>query len=198
MTTRLRRIGLTAIVLGIAMVSTAAIDATPGLQPERRIWIEGTSSVRSFTCEAAKVGGKVETATESLDVAELDGAVREAEVVVDATTLDCNNGTMNGHMRKALKVTEHGTMTFRLTGYEAVAAGAESQVKLNGVLQIAGKEQAISAAAVATPAADGGIRVKGSHTIRMTDFGVKPPSLMMGTMKVHDPVRLNFDLVLKP
>ena len=198
MNTRLRRIGLAAIVLGIAVVSTAAMDATLGFQPESRIWIEGTSTVRSFTCEAAQVGGKLETAAGSLDVAALDGAVREAEVVVDATTLDCNNGTMNGHMRKALKVTEHGTMTFRLTGYEAVASGAGAQVTLNGTLRIAGKEQAISAAAVATQAADGGIRVKGSHTIRMTEFGVKPPSLMMGTMKVHDPVELNFDLVLKP
>ena len=32
----------------------------------------------------------------------------------------------------------------------------------------------------------------------MTDYGVKPPSLMMGTMKVHDPVKLNFDVILKP
>jgi hypothetical protein len=32
----------------------------------------------------------------------------------------------------------------------------------------------------------------------MTDFGVRPPTLMMGTMKVHDPVTVHFDVLLKP
>jgi polyisoprenoid-binding protein YceI len=198
MNARLRRIGLATTVLAIAAVSMAAIEGSLGFQPESRIWVEGTSSVRSFTCEAAAVGGTLQADGAALDVAKLERAVRDAEVVVDATALDCRNGTMNGHMRKALKVTEHGTISFRLTDYAVVAAGAETQVTLNGRLHIAGKQQPISATAVATPAADGAIRVKGSHTIKMTDFGVKPPSLMMGAMKVHDPVKLNFDLVLKP
>jgi hypothetical protein len=30
----------------------------------------------------------------------------------------------------------------------------------------------------------------------MTEYGVKPPSLMLGTMKVGDPVTVSFDLVL--
>jgi hypothetical protein len=30
----------------------------------------------------------------------------------------------------------------------------------------------------------------------MTDFGVEPPSLMMGTMRVHAPVTVGFDVTL--
>ena len=40
-------------------------------------------------------------------------------------------------------------------------------------------------------------QVKGVYDLRMTDFGLKAPSLMMGTMKVQDVVKVNFDLVLK-
>ena len=39
---------------------------------------------------------------------------------------------------------------------------------------------------------------KGSKQLKMTDFGVRPPTLMMGTMKVHDPVKVSFDVLLKP
>jgi hypothetical protein len=31
----------------------------------------------------------------------------------------------------------------------------------------------------------------------MTEYGLKPPSLMMGTMKVKDAVKVHFDLLLK-
>ena len=45
--------------------------------------------------------------------------------------------------------------------------------------------------------ADGALRVKGSKEILMSDFGVRPPTLMMGTLKVRDRVVVNFDVVLK-
>jgi hypothetical protein len=31
----------------------------------------------------------------------------------------------------------------------------------------------------------------------MSEFGVRPPTLMMGTLKVRDRVVVNFDVVLK-
>lgn len=198
MNATLRKAGMTIVLLGAAAVTTAAGAPGSGFQPESRVWIEGTSSVRSFTCEAAEVKGGVEATAPAFDLAKLEGAVKRVEVVVDAAALDCGNGTMNGHMRKALKVTEHGTISFRLADYRVVDAGGETQVKMNGTLEIAGQQQPITVTGVATPAPDGAIRVGGSHTIKMTEFGVRPPSLMMGTMKVHDPVKINFDVVLKP
>jgi hypothetical protein len=39
--------------------------------------------------------------------------------------------------------------------------------------------------------------VKGVYDLRMTEWGLKAPSLMMGTMKVNELVKVNFDLVLK-
>jgi hypothetical protein len=32
----------------------------------------------------------------------------------------------------------------------------------------------------------------------MSEFGVKPPSLMLGTMKVGDLITVSYDLVLNP
>ncbi len=33
--------------------------------------------------------------------------------------------------------------------------------------------------------------------LRMTEYGVKPPSLMLGTLKVADAVTVHFDVVLE-
>lgn len=189
----LRRAGIGIGLLGAVAVSTAAVIPT-AITPESRIWVEGTSSVRSYRCEAAEVKGNVETIGSALDVAKLDGAVRTAEVFVEVAGLDCGNGTMNGHLRKALKADQHAAVRFHLQDYDVVTAGAETRVRLTGTLEIAGTQKPFTAEGVASGASDGTLRVQGSQTIRMTEFGVKPPSLMMGTMKVHDPVKLNFDV----
>jgi polyisoprenoid-binding protein YceI len=199
MRVHLRKAGILVALLGTAAVTTAAINPTLPFLPESRVWVEGTSSVRSYSCEAAEVKGSVDAAAASLDVAQLEGAVRSVDVAISVATLDCKNGTMNGHMRKALKATEHGTIAFHLTGYTAAAgAGSEAKVKLNGTLEIAGQERPMVIDAVATPAANGALRVAGSKEFLMSEFGIKPPSLMMGTMKVHDKVKVGFDVVLKP
>ena len=50
----------------------------------------------------------------------------------------------------------------------------------------------------ATVASESGqLRVRGSKAIRMTDYGVRPPSLMMGTMKVKPAVTIGFDVLVK-
>ena len=40
--------------------------------------------------------------------------------------------------------------------------------------------------------------MKGARAIKMSEYGVKPPTLILGTMKVRDQVTVSFDLVLNP
>lgn len=192
------RLALMAIVVPAGIAWTAD-RAGLALQPESKLWVEGTSSVRSYTCRA-KVDGSVATqaGSTSLAIADLESTVKNAEVSVAVAALECGNGTMNGHLRKALKADASPRITYRIGSYDVTAAGAaEGKVKLNGTLSIAGSEKPVSIEATAISEA-GKLRVKGSKQLKMTDFGVRPPTLMMGTMKVHDPVTVHFDVLLKP
>lgn len=199
MKVNLRKAGILVALLGTAAVTTAALRPALGFLPESRVWVEGTSTVRSYTCEASGVTGNIAASTAALDVTKLEGAVQSVDVAISVAALDCKNGTMNGHMRKALKASEHGTIAFHLDSYTAApAAGNETKVQLNGTLEIAGQKRPIVIDGVATAAADGAVRVKGSKEFLMSEYGVKPPSLMMGTMKVHDKVKVSFDVVVKP
>jgi hypothetical protein len=62
---------------------------------------------------------------------------------------------------------------------------------------MAGAEKPISVELTAKRGAAGTWQVTGSKTLLMTEWGIKPPSLMLGTMKVRDPVTIRFDLVLE-
>lgn len=195
-----RRFGFLAALLGTVAMTGAAAARFP-FQPESRLWVEGTSTVRGFTCKATKLRGSVDPAPgqTSLSVAELRKTVRGAEVTVAAAGLDCGNATMNDHMRKALKTAEHATIEFQLGTFEVAPTGAgEGTVKLNGQLRLAGQERQITIEAVTVKEENGGLRVKGTEEVVMTDFGIKPPSLMMGTLKVGPKVKVGFDVVLRP
>jgi polyisoprenoid-binding protein YceI len=45
--------------------------------------------------------------------------------------------------------------------------------------------------------ANGDLEIKGSKKILMSTYGVKPPSFMLGAMKVGDEVTLTYDVILK-
>jgi len=177
-----------------ALIATAAaagaqmaLPRNLTLSKESRLWLEGTSTVRSFKCSATKVDVAVAAETSESPAS----MVKTASLAVPVAQLDCGNKTMNEHMRKALKAEANPQITWKLTSYEVQG----SNVVISGKLTIAGKENAIELKGTGT-ADNGTIRFKGSKQFKMTEYGVKPPSLMLGTMKVGDPVTVSFDLVL--
>ena len=180
-------------VLAAFAVPAAAQMAIPknlNLSKESRLWVEGTSTVKSFSCAATKVDVSVlaEPGSAPSDL------VQSASLVVPVSALDCRNDTMNGHMRKAIKADKHSTIAWTMSSYRVEG----TSVVMNGRLTIAGRENPVELRATGTADNSGVIRLKGSTKLKMTDFGVKPPSLMMGTMKVGDAITVGYDLVLNP
>jgi hypothetical protein len=200
MTPRMKLSGSIVMLLGTAILSGSTALPAFQLAPQSRLWIEGTSTIRDFTCRAGTLTGTVEAGPgiPSLAISDLEAAVRKVDLVIPVAALDCNNGTMNTHMRKALKATQNPTIEYRLSTYDVVPGeGNEARLRLNGTLALAGQEKPITMDATAIYAG-GTLRVQGAWPIVMTEWGMTPPSLMMGTMKVRDRVMVNFDVVLKP
>jgi polyisoprenoid-binding protein YceI len=168
------------------------------LQPQSRLWIDGTSTVRSFSCKAGEVNAVVEASGANAISTLLTGdkGVKTVRVTVPAERMDCGNGTMNDHMKKALKVTESPTITFTLTDYDVTRNADGIAGTITGTLDLGGVTKSISFEA--TGKSEGGmLRVDGAYDLRMTDYGLKPPSLMFGRIKVRENVKVNFDLLLK-
>ncbi len=181
------------------VAAQSGADSRLVLQPESKIWVEGTSTVRSYTCESSRLTANVAVDASSARIADLSGAVKGVSFSVPVASLDCGNNTMDSHLRDALKASSNPDIRFRTTRHDVVANGAgKGRVQLAGRLSIAGQEQTINLTADATEQANGALRVRGQHALEMTNYGVTPPRLMMGTLRVHDPVVVHFDLLLRP
>ena len=169
------------------------------LQPKSRIWVNGTSNVRNFECTAATINVTVETNRPNAvhAVAVGDKAVGKVDLSVPVATMDCNNGTMNEHMKDALKAGDHPVIDFALESYALLNAGDSVAITLHGTLTVGGTTKPVTIAAEAKDVGGGVLHVAGEYALHMKEFDLKPPSLMLGTMKVAEAVTVHFDLLLK-
>ena len=168
-------------------------------QPESKIWVEGTSTVKSFKCTVPDFTLAVSADGTGAVTAVLAGqkVVRTVEFIVPAAKIECNNGTMNDHMRKALKVNENPSIKFNLSTYDVAKSSDSVKGMLRGALALGGVERPIEVVATATDAGNGAVRIVGGYEVALSAFDLKRPSLMFGRMKVGDKVQVKFDLVLK-
>lgn len=172
----------------IALAAVIGLSTIIQLEPDSRVWVEGGSTVRNWSCQAEEFTSALNSTGASDISALIDGAV----ITIPVGRLECGNGTMNDHMRKALKTGQNPNIEFRMKSYRITA----DQAVMQGTLTMAGVTKHVEIAGFAKP--EGSlIRVKGSKQLTMSQWGVRPPSLMLGTMKVKDDVTVGFDVTLK-
>jgi len=192
-----RRALVTSLLLVLPLGAWRTISELLTLQPESKLWVDGTSTVRSWSCTAADVDAVVEAAPNAIaQVSAGEKGVTGVRVRVEAAKLDCGNGTMNEHMRKALKADASKVIAFTLADYQVSKSADGVAGTLTGTLSLGGVTKTI--AIPATGKREGGaLRVVGSYPLNMKDYDLKPPTLMFGRIKVGETVTVKFDLLLK-
>lgn len=181
-----------ASVLLLAGATGAESQTRLDLTDESRLWIEGSSSVNTFTCVAAEVDGA------GLFREVSDPALVEAELRVPVRRFDCGKDRMNKDLYAALKANDYPEIHFRLedVALEEPAAGAGTySLKVTGQLSIAGTERTFELPVQALQAADGTYRAAGRLPLLMSDFGIDPPTALLGLIKAHNEITVCFDLV---
>lgn len=194
-------------LVGLLAVPTAAqapveialeSDARIVLQDDSRIWVEGTSTVRDYSCAAATIEAVIEPASSSsAGDSELHEVVRAGVLDIPTSALDCGNGKMNEHMLKALKAREFSSIRYRMTSHEWNGESGEAAVTMEGELTIAGEQRPVTITGKGIPQSNGTLRVQGTTEIDMRKWSVKPPSLFLGTLNVAPLVTVHFDVALK-
>jgi polyisoprenoid-binding protein YceI len=187
-------------VLVAALVGTASTVQAQSAPPVNltlaatsKVWLNGTSNVKDFRCETSAITSTISTRSVDGSAVPIASLVTKAHVIVPVAKLECGNGKMNEHMRSALKADKSPNLEFTLNSYTVEGTKAV----LSGTLTIAGTKKDIQIPATIVEES-GVVRVKATKQIDMTEWAVKPPSLMMGAMKVKQLVTIAFDVALNP
>lgn len=196
-------ITLAALTLGAAVGGAQTSSAVRlQLQPGSEISFIGTSTLHGFSCKTTEFDAQLsvdpEYATNLADLARPIGAVN---VTIPVSSLDCGNKGLQNNMLKALKADQHATITFRLDTYEIEAATRTETAftaQAVGALRIAGRERPIQLRVRGERHPDGAVRARGERDLLMSDFGIRPPTMMLGAVKTGDRVVVKFDLHARP
>jgi polyisoprenoid-binding protein YceI len=202
----LRHSALTVLGCGLALaLSVDTHSVAAGRQESRplgiataRVNLAGTSNIHEYTASTTAVRvTQVQLASGVAGPTFWDeivkpGALEAFEIAIPAATLASPKEGLDKNMHKALKVQEHPDITFRLVRLEPGAAGA---LKAVGNLRIAGVEREVTLN-LTTQRKESGLSVKGELRLLMTDFGIKPPTAMLGMLKTDPKVTVTFETVL--
>ncbi len=180
------------VCVGILAFSLAPVT-TYRFADESRIWVEGTSTVHDWDCQVTRFLGRVNATTDGSRMATLSSA----RVSIPVRSIDCDNGTMNGKLRDALG---EEAVRYELTRATPAGAGADGwfAVETTGTLSISGTTRPARLSMRAKANGNGGFRFTGTHSFRMTDFGIDPPTALLGTLKTGDDLTVRFDVVVVP
>jgi hypothetical protein len=189
---------LLASLLAAGGAGQAQAQVQVSLLGESKLWIEGTSTVNSFTCKAGELEGSAALHAPGMVRTASNGQAR-AEVTVPVKAFDCGKTRMNRDFYEALKASAHPVIEYRLDRVEVVSgpeAGAGPyRLRAFGRLRIAGAERRVETNVQGLRAQDGRFRVEGSQPLLMTDFGIVPPTALMGLVKAHDRIVVRFSFL---
>lgn len=208
---------LTSIALASAFFTFFATDRlSTGLLPdtirsrsyqileESRLYLEGSSNVNQFKCRCEE---SFPAATFSFESDESNlGKVKFADtrLAIKTRNLECGNRMMNKDLQRALNAEVFPQIAIQLS--EAIFKSTYTfpdKVHANWTpmtaqtfISIAGQTRKVALDVQVQKTGHDRYRFTASKDLLMSDFGITPPTALLGLVKVDDRIRINLDLVV--
>lgn len=187
-TTNLIRIAYTTLVV-FALSLAGNVNAQTYKTVSGALKVLGTSNLHNWEMNASSVPAEAQLSVKGSQVDDITSFALNFPV----KNLKAKEDLMSSRAYKAMNADKYPTITFKLTSAEVKGAA----VNANGSLTISGVTKPINIAGKVTENGDGTVSLNGSYKLKLTAFGIKPPSFMLGALKVGDDITVEYNLKLK-
>ena len=178
-------------LLSLASAAVLGAQGTPvTLTPTSTVWVEGTSNVHNWKATTSTLNAKIEVATPAGPGAQVEAVA----LTIPVTSLKSGKGGLDKNMYKAMKAEQHPDILYRLTTFRSAPENGAYAAVVTGMLTINGVEKEVVMNATLSGDA-AALKASGSVTLKMTDFGIKPVTALMGTIRTGNDVTVKFELV---
>lgn len=168
------------------------------LAPGSELSFEGTSTLHGFTCTTNTMQAyiDVDAAYQNTNLNTLAHPIVSVQVVIPVKSLKCG-GELENNMYKTLNAAKYPYVVYKLTTYDVpteTASASKFSAATRGELTIAGQENPVRLTVNAVRGSDGAVTASSEQTIKMSAFGIKPPSFMFGALRVGDQLTVKFTI----
>jgi polyisoprenoid-binding protein YceI len=186
----LKKISLV-IIAALSMSATTVVESKYVLSKNYTVTILGTSNLHSWNETVQTVLGDGSVTWNGDGSFNLDAIHLKMEV----NSIKSDMGSiMNNNTYKALKADKNPEIIFTLTTpVSSIKVGsANTPISAKGTLTIAGVTRPIDMNVKVSIQDHTVLSFEGSQTIKMTDYGISPPTALFGTLKTGDEITINF------
>lgn len=200
----IRNAALVVCILLISVGEVFSFQSAYVAIDDSRLWFEGSSNVNEFECNAANYSGEASLPgyEDPSSLLNMNNELLSVKVEIEVDSIDCGKRKMNSDLREALKADSFPEITFLFEEAELLSEPQSIddafEVQVYGQLTVAGNTREISFTSEAYYQSRQRVRATGQTTIKMTDFGVEPPTALMGLIRADDELTVNFDLIATP
>lgn len=152
--------------------------------------VAGTSSLHEWESDVTQVNATGQMIVEGTMLKTIDNFT----VTIPVKGIKSSKGSiMDKKTWGALDNDKHPNITFKLTKVNTIDQSGDSHtIKVTGNLTIAGKTKAINMNVKGKVIGTSGLQFEGSKDLKMSDFGIDPPTALMGTLKTGDDITVKF------
>ncbi|MDA3819878.1 MAG: YceI family protein [Candidatus Delongbacteria bacterium] len=151
--------------------------------------VTGTSSLDDWELKATGLGAETGLKLKGSVVSEIEYVKFTSPV----KGLKSDKNNMRRKARKALKRRKFPQIKFTMKGDEPHTVSGKN-ADITGMLTVAGKTKEIIAPVDFTVSSDRQFTVSGKVRLKMSDFGIDPPTAFFGTLKTGDEVEVKYNL----
>jgi hypothetical protein len=179
----------------------AAQGTTMTVRPESKVTLAGSSNVHDWACNTSSFNASIELdpTYEIRPLTLLAKPITKVVVNIPVKSLKCGHGKMDDNMYKALRANEFPDIRYVLETYEInkeLTTADSFAARTVGELTVAGKTAKVEIPILAERKDGGAMRGAGTLKLLMTDFGIKPPVALLGTLRTKNEIEITFHVLL--
>lgn len=195
--------GALALIAGNASAQEKSGTLRLPVRADSKVWLEGSSNVRDWTCKATALEALIAvdaSSVDSHDNAAIARSLRGVDVIVPVRGLKCGDRHMEANMYDALKAPKPPAIGYIVADFEITPSvtGDNLTVEAIGRMTVAGAERPVRMTVKTENLPDGTRRARGTVPILMTDFGIVPPRPWFGVLRTADKVLIHFEIFVSP
>jgi len=152
--------------------------------------IYGTTNVHDFKSKVEQIKGEL--------VVSSSKKIQSLNVEIPVRSIKSGEKGMDTKTYEAFNESKNPTISFQLVDVSSLQiSGDDISAVVTGNLSMAGATRKISFKTTGKNLKPGVYEFKGSIPLKMTDFKMKPPTAMLGVMKVGDAITLKYVINLE-
>jgi polyisoprenoid-binding protein YceI len=154
------------------------------------VTIFGTSTIHDWESKVEQPNGEL--------ILSNSKQIQSLVVKIPVRSIKSGKGLMDTKTYDAFNADQNPLIVFQLTEATPLRiTGKDIEATLTGNLTMAGVTKRISFKTTGKIIGEGVYQFKGSVPLKMTEFKMKPPTAMLGTMKTGDAITIKFEVTVK-